>query len=116
MAQDNQSPLLPHQKLIAYQVALELVELVGRIRIGDAQLREHARKSAKSCALNTAEGAARQSRADKSRVYTIARAEACEAAAAVEIAAKSKAVSQADQQAVNALAYRVQCLLSRLAS
>ena len=52
----------PHHKLIAYGLALELVKLVGRIRIGDAQLRQQARKSAASAALNTAEGAARQVR------------------------------------------------------
>ena len=43
-------------------------------------------RAAKSACLNTCEGAARVSRADKARVFAIARAEACEAAAAVEIA------------------------------
>jgi hypothetical protein len=41
-----QTPQLPHHKLIAYQVALELVKLVARIRISNAQLRQQARKSA----------------------------------------------------------------------
>src|SRR5262245_63088139 len=78
--------VLPHHKLIAYQLALELVKLVARIRISDAQLRQQARKSATSAALNSAEGAARQTVADKSRAYAIALAECCEASAAVEIA------------------------------
>lgn len=111
---ESPSSSLPHHKLIAYQVALELVQLVARIRIGDAQLRQQARKSAASAALNTAEGAARQSRADKSRSYAIALAEACEACAAVEIAAALGACSEADEQAVTALAVRLKNMLSRL--
>jgi four helix bundle protein len=72
---------LPHHKLIAYQLALELVQLVARTRIGEARLRARARKSAASAALNTAEGAARQTLADKSRAYAIALAECCECCA-----------------------------------
>src|SRR5687767_13001580 len=77
---------MPHHKLIAFQLALELVKLVARTRVGDAQLRQQARKSAASAALNTAEGAARQTAGDKARAYGIALAECCEACAAVEIA------------------------------
>lgn len=61
----------PHHKLIAYQLALSLVKLVARTRIADAQLRQQARRSAASAALNSAEGAARQTLADKSRAYAI---------------------------------------------
>jgi four helix bundle protein len=43
-------------------------------------------RAAKSAALNAAEGAGRVTRADKARAFTIARGEACEAAAAVAIA------------------------------
>ncbi len=42
-------------RLGAYQVAAELLQLVARIRINDAELRQQARKSAKSAVLNTAE-------------------------------------------------------------
>jgi len=106
--------VLPHHKLIAYQVALELVKLVARIRIGEAQLRQQARKSAASAALNSAEGAARQTLADKARVYAIALAECCEACAAVEIAGALGACSPADVQAVVALGVRLKNVLSRL--
>ena len=58
-------------------------------RVRDAGLRDQAMRSAKSACLNVAEGAGRVSRADKARVFAIARAEAGEAAAAVEIAALS---------------------------
>ena len=103
--------LLPHHTLIAYQVALELVKLVGRIRIRDAQLRAQARKSAASAALNAAEGAARQSLADKSRAYAIALAECCEACAAVEIAAALGACSPEHLAEVLALGVRLKNLL-----
>jgi four helix bundle protein len=46
-------------------------------------------RAAKSACLNAAEGAGRVSRADKARVFGIARAEAGEAAAAVEIAVEA---------------------------
>jgi hypothetical protein len=52
--------VLPHHKLIAYKLALELVKLIARTRISDAQLRQQARKSVPLAALNSAEGAARQ--------------------------------------------------------
>ena len=106
--------LLPHHKLIAYQVALELVQLVARTRVGEAQLRAQARKSAASAALNTAEGAARQTRADKSRAYAIALAECCECCAAVEIAGALGACAPGQVQAVLALGTRLKNLLSRL--
>jgi four helix bundle protein len=90
---------LPHHTLFAYQLCLELVGLVARIRIADAQLRQQARKSAASAALNAAEGAARESAGDKRRCYGIASGEACEASAAVEIAGALGACSAADVQA-----------------
>jgi four helix bundle protein len=105
---------LPHHKLIAYQLALELVKLVAGIRIADAQLRQQARKSAASAALNAAEGAARQTLPDKARAYAIALAECCEACAAVEIAGALGACSPADVQAVLALGVRLKNVLSRL--
>ncbi len=105
---------LPHHKLVGYQLALELVKLVARTRISDAQLRQQARKSAASSALNCAEGAARQTLADKARAYAIALAECCEACAAVEIAGALGACSAADVEAVLTLGVRLKNVLSRL--
>ena len=106
---------LPHHRLVAYQLALELVKLVSRTRVGDAQLRQQARKSAASCALNTAEGAARQTHADKARAYAIALAECCECCAAVEIAGALGVCGAGDVATVVTLGVRVKNLLSRLA-
>jgi four helix bundle protein len=106
----TQAPLdqkLPHHTLVAYQLCLELVRLVARIRIGDAQLRQQARKSAASAALNAAEGAARESAGDKRRSFGIANGEACECCAAVEIAGALGACSTADVRSVLALVLRI---------
>jgi four helix bundle protein len=80
---------LPHHKLRAYGVAVQLLAAVKAARIRDAHLRDHAMRSAKSACLNAAEGAGRVTRADKARAFTIARGEACEAAAAVEVAVRA---------------------------
>ena len=77
---------LPHLRLLAYSVAIELLRAVRAAKVRDAGLRDQAMRAAKSACLNAAEGAGRVSRADKARVFGIARAEAGEAAAAVGIA------------------------------
>jgi four helix bundle protein len=108
------STSLPHHKLFAYELCLSLVKLVAKTRVADAQLRAQARKSAASAALNCAEGAARQTRADKSRAYAIALCECCEACAAIEIAGALGACSAADVLAVVTLGTRAKNILSRL--
>ena len=83
--------------------------------IKDPKLRDQALRAAKSAALNIAEAAARVSPADRARVFGIARGEAGEAAAAVEIAAT---VGDASTQAAancEALADRLMALLTGLA-
>ena len=105
---------LPHHKLFAYELCLSLVKLIAKTRVANAQLRAQARKSAASAALNCAEGAARQTRADKSRAYAIALCECCEACAAIEIAGALGACSAADVQAVVALGTHAKNVLSRL--
>jgi four helix bundle protein len=84
-----QNQRLPHHKLLAYGVAVQLMRAVREAKIRDPYLRDHAMRAAKSACLNTAEGAGRVSRADKARAFTIARGEACEAAACVEIAVEA---------------------------
>ena len=105
--QPQPEPKLPHHTLDAYQLCLELVRMLAATRISDTQLRQQARKSAASAALNAAEGAARESAGDKRRSFGIANGEACEAAAAVEIAGALGACSTADVQAVVALVLRI---------
>ena len=109
-----QSIILPHHKLIAYAVAKELLVAVMGARVRDAKLRDEATRSAKSACLNCAEGAGRVTRGEKARAFAVARAEACEAAAAVEIAALCGDASAASAAAVARLASRLVALLTPL--
>ncbi len=105
---------LPHHRLVAYAVALDLLAAVRAAGVRDAKLRDEALRAAKGACLNVAEGAARGSRADQGRAFTIARAEACEAAAAVEIAEAAGDAAPGATVAVNRLASRVVALLTGL--
>jgi four helix bundle protein len=105
---------LPHHKLLAWHVAVELLAAVRNTQIRDATLRDHALRSAKSACLNCAEGAGRVSRADKARAFGIARAEAVEAAAAVEIALVAGDAIAQPANAVPAIADRLVALLTGL--
>ena len=106
--------LLPHHKLIAYGVAKELFVAVRGCHVRDAGLRDQALRAAKSACLNTAEGAGRVSRADKARVFAIARAEAGEAAAAIEIACLSGDARDSDLELVVSIANRLIAMLTGL--
>ncbi len=108
------SPSLPHHRLQVWQLALELVLLVHRIRIADAKDRQQAREAVSSCARNIAEGAARRSRADKARVYAIARGECGEAVASVELSGVKGGTADADVERVVELGSRVSAILYRL--
>ena len=105
---------LPHHRLQAWHVALELVRLVQAIRIGDAEDRSQARKAASARARNVAEGAARTSRADKARIYGIARGECGECVASLELAGAKGACAAADVAAVLELGARLSAMLYRL--
>ena len=84
-----QNSVLPHETLVAYQVACELLVAIRDAEIDDSGLRDQALRSAKSACLNIAEASGRESMADQKRVYAIARGEASEATAAIQIAALS---------------------------
>ena len=105
---------LPHHNLVAYQVVLQLLTAVREAAPSDAKLREHALKSAKSACLNIAEAAGRTSRADKVRVFGIARGEVVEVAAAIEIAALCADVSPQAAEKIAQLADRAYALLTGL--
>jgi len=110
----SSSPSLPHHKLIAYSVARELLLAVRAASIRDAKLRDEALRSAKSAALNCAEGAGRVTRGEKARAFGVARAEACEAAAAVEIAALCGDTTAASANDVARIASRLVAMLTPL--
>ena len=105
---------LPHHRLIAYEVARELLATVVRGNIADSRLRDQALRAAKSACLNVAEAAGRSTKADQARVFGIARGEACEAAAAVEIAATAGDCPNEIAQRANELSSRLVGLLTGL--
>ncbi len=108
------APLLPHHKLVAYGVAVELLLAVRAANIRDAKLRDEAVRAAKGTCLNCAEGAGRASRADKARVFAIARGEAVEAVAAVEIAAHAGDTAPEHAERCVLLGHRLVALLTGL--
>jgi four helix bundle protein len=108
------TPCLPHHKLIVFGVTREMLVAVRDARIRDAKLRDEALRAAKSVCCNCAEGAGRVSRADKARAFTIARGECVESAAAVEIAALLGDASAEDAHRVAVLADRVVAMLTKL--
>lgn len=77
---------LPHERMHVYREARELLRCVREAAISEARLRDQAMRAATSACLNIAEGVGRSGAADKARVYAIARGEASEAAAAMDIA------------------------------
>jgi four helix bundle protein len=105
---------LPHESLIAYRVACELLVSIRDAQIVDSGLRDQALRSAKSACLNIAEATGRGTPADQKRVYAIARGEASEAAAAVDIAALAGDCSKESAQTATAAARRLYCLLTGL--
>ena len=79
--------LLPNERLIADRLALDFhaqVVTLARAR-GLATLRDQLLRAADSIVLNIAEGASRQSPADKRRFYAIARGSVGEVGAALDL-------------------------------
>ncbi|HEX9297443.1 MAG TPA: four helix bundle protein [Polyangiaceae bacterium] len=106
------SPSLPHHRLHVFGLAREMLVAVRDAHIRDAKLRDEALRAAKGTCLNCAEGAGRVTRADKARAFTVARGEAVEAAAAVEIAALLGDARAEDAERVAVLADRVVAMLT----
>ena len=114
MANDKTMYTLPHQNLIAYRVACDLLVAVVEARIRDPGLRDQALRAAKSACLNIAEANGRVSPADRRRVFAIARGEAAEAAAAVHIASLAGECPPGFAEKAQQLGGRTVALLSGL--
>ena len=83
---NHEESQMPVEKLIAYQVAREVLRLVAQAQIRDAKLRDQAMRAAQSTCLNIAEAVGRWSGADRVRVFRIARGECTELWAALDVA------------------------------
>jgi four helix bundle protein len=104
----------PHETLMAYQQARELLRVVCEAKIADPKLRDQAMRAAKSVCLNIAEASGRGSAADQKRVYAIARGEASEVAAALDVAEMAGECNRELARRGHAIGLRVYALLSGL--
>ena len=81
--------MLSFQRLDVYQRAIEflalVVEITGELPKGNAERGDQLVRSAESVARNIAEGAGRWSGADSAKHYKIARGEAMECAASLDV-------------------------------
>ena len=107
-------PSLPHERLIAYQVACDLLVAIVHANITNSDLRGQALRAARSACLNIAEANGRASPADRKRVFAIARGEATEAASAVHVASLSGLCAVEHAERVRKLGGRVVALLTGL--
>jgi four helix bundle protein len=114
MTAQRTPPQLPHERLVAYQVAVELLLAIKAANIRDAKLRDEALRAAKSAILNLAEGAGRVTRADKNRAFAIARGEGLEAFSALETSALLGDAEAADVQRCRPVAQRLYALITGL--
>ena len=114
MPNDTTKYFLPHQQLLAYRAACDLLVAVVHASIRDRDLRSQALRAAKSACLNIAEANGRGSVADRRCVFAIARGEATEAAAAIEIAALAGECAREHAAKVQQLGGRAVALLSGL--
>ena len=111
---ENTSLTPPHHKLIAFQVASQLLVAVRSLHLGDAHLNDQIKRSARSICLNIGEGAGKVTRADQNRSFAIARGEATELYVALEVAVLEGLLSAAVVTPVLEITARTKMLLSGL--
>ena len=104
---------LAFMRMDVYRVTRELVVLVGRASVGDAELRDQATRAAKSALLNLAEGLP-LSQGARQRHLTIARGSVNEVAAAVDAAEALGQLGPDETRAILALCDRLGAMLWRL--
>lgn len=110
----GESLMMPHEKLQAYQVALQLLGEAHDLNVTDARSRDQLLRAAKSVCLNIAEASGRFSNADRKRVYAIARGECCETAAVIDVARQARECDAEKARCARGTAGRVYALLTGL--
>ena len=94
MTENNEQMQMPVEKLIAYQVARDVLQRVVASQIRDPKLRDQAIRAAQSTCLNIAEAVGRWSGPDRVRVFRIARGECCELFAALDVAGLTRGCNE----------------------
>ena len=108
----------PHERLDCYRLSHEVVAFLAahrdRLRGLPGEAGPQLERAAVRTLLNIAEAAGRQAPRDRARVFAIARGEACEAAAALEVATLYGALTAAQATWARSRLVRVGQMLSRL--
>jgi four helix bundle protein len=108
-------PLLDAEKLICYDLALELQVLCATlVPAGQRVLKDQLDRASLSIICNIAEGAGRRSRKEKRRYYTIARGSATEIAALVDVLRLRRLAPPGACKSTRSHALRVVQLLTKL--
>ena len=93
----NTAPLLDHERLDCFHVALEFAAMVPALtKAARPALRDQLERAASSIALTLAEGCARRTRRDRHHFFAIAQGSAMECAAAIDVLRVTGRVSPAD--------------------
>jgi four helix bundle protein len=107
--------ILDAEKLVCYDVALELQMLCGTLApAGHRVLQDQLERASLSVVCKIAEGAGRRSRKDKRRMYAIARGSAAETAAIVDVLRLRHLAPEGQCRSTRWLAVRVVQLLTKL--
>jgi four helix bundle protein len=109
-------PHLDHERLVVYQLALEVHSLLSTLlpRRGYRVLRDQLERASLSIVLNIAEGAGRSSGPDKRRFYVLARGSTTECAALLDVLRLRALVDLRRYASARSLLIRIVQMLSRL--
>ena len=82
----TERPLLDHERLHCFQVALEFAAMVPALtQAARPSLRDQLERAAASVALTLAEGCGRRTKRDRNHFFSIAQGSALECAAAIDL-------------------------------
>jgi four helix bundle protein len=102
------------QKLDVYATARELARRVHEAKLRDPELADQATRASKSAFLNLCEGLPHDQPGLRRRYFTSANGSVHETVAAVDLALALGAVSPADSEAIQSLAFRLKHMLRAL--
>jgi four helix bundle protein len=109
------APVLDAEKLVCYQVALDLQVLCGTLVPAHHRvLQDQLERASLGVVLCIAEGAGRRSRKDKRRFYAMARGSATETAAIIDVLRLRRLAPEGACASARTLAVRVVQLLTKL--
>jgi len=110
--------MLDHERLDAYQCALQFAALAFQILEnlprGHGELCDQLRRATISIPLNIAEGAGKTSARERARYHAIARGSAMESAAIVDLLRRQALVEPHTASAAKALCVRMVSMLSKM--